>query len=110
MVNSVDIFAYLCQPCYDMIYIVFESCARSLNQSDLNFICIMVRSVYAVYYRYISHTFPNFSYVYDLPTKNSYGGIALLAKDSIYNITEIKELQISKDCESFTAFYSCIPI
>ena len=48
MVISIDAFAHVCQPSYDMKYIGTAPHLRAFNQSDLHFIFIMVRSVVAV--------------------------------------------------------------
>ena len=42
MISSVDALTYVWQPEYYMNSIEFETYARDFNQSDLNFICIIV--------------------------------------------------------------------
>ena len=48
MVSSIDAFAQVCQPSYDMKYIGTAPHLRSFNQSGLQFIYIMVRWVVTV--------------------------------------------------------------
>ena len=48
MVRSTVVFVQLCQPSYDMNSIGAEPPLRACGQSDLQFIYILVSSVYAV--------------------------------------------------------------
>ena len=56
MLSSIDAFTQFCHPSYDMKSKGSEPHLRSCKQNDLHFIYIMVSSVDAVYYGFISHT------------------------------------------------------
>lgn len=49
--------------------------------------------------RYLKKTFPNYQYECDLPGKNTYGGVALLANKSSYKINKLQNLKIEKTCD-----------
>ena len=50
-------------------------------------------------FRYLQSTFPDYSYTYDIPEKNKYGGVAIMVKKSLGDIIERNDLKVSKDCD-----------
>ena len=49
-------------------------------------------------YRYLSHNLPDYSYVFDLPTRNNYGGVALLIHQEHNQFKERPDLKMNKSC------------
>ena len=49
-------------------------------------------------YRFLSHNLPDYSYVFDLPTRNNYGGVALLIHQEHNQFKERPDLKMNKSC------------
>ena len=49
-------------------------------------------------YRFLSHNLPDYSYVFDLPTRNNYGCVALLIHQELNQFKKRTDLKMNKSC------------
>ena len=49
-------------------------------------------------HRFLKHVFSNYEFEYDLPIKNSYGGVAILADKNEFTIIPKDEFMLEKQC------------
>ena len=56
-------------------------------------------------YRYLNHVFPNYTFEYDIPVKNTYGGVAILGDENEYTFTSKDEIKLEKQCKCSNCQY-----
>ena len=65
-----------------------------LFQTDLDI--IVLSEIGKEGFRYLQSTFPYYSYTYDIPEKNKYGGVAIMLKKKMGHIVHRNDLKVSK--------------
>ena len=69
-----------------------------LNSFDTDMDIILLSEIGREGYRYLKSIFPHYDYEIDIPTNNSYGGVAIVAKKD-FEMTIKTELKLAKQCD-----------